>query len=314
MDVTQIIDQTIGHDDNVDSVGADNADRRVRHLEYLREVQADLWWLTDFSWKKRRALLTVAAGAGRVVTPPDFDALGNYGGLYVPIGAGRGDGRSLEIVPESVIMDLRESNYRTNTPELCALFDQDDFNRQYVQLPLNDAELTLSIWYNTKPPTLDEIVGLGPVTDVAMTAVDGNEGVLTSASTDFTTQFEEGDFVRLAGFANDENNGEFTVNGVVTATTMPVSKISGDDVVAELAGASVSLQGHVNDIKRIPEKYHQRVIMPGMRAKARESKGDARWQRAVQEYERGQVFMKREEQRFQGEFRQLPSFFGRHVY
>ena len=68
---------------------------------------------------------------------------------------------------------------------------------------------------------------------------------------------------------------------------------------------------NVNAIKRIPEKYHQMVVVPGLRSKARETKGDAMWQKAEADYQRGLVWMQAEENRFQGETRQLPSFFGR---
>lgn len=63
-------------------------------------------------------------------------------------------------------------------------------------------------------------------------------------------------------------------------------------------------------LKLLPEKYHQTVLIPGMRAKARESTSDNRWQTSLQEFEKAKVWFLREERRFQGTFRQLPSFFG----
>lgn len=67
---------------------------------------------------------------------------------------------------------------------------------------------------------------------------------------------------------------------------------------------------NVNNIKRIPEKYHQRVIVPGVRYRSRESKGDDRWKNSLTEYEKGQRWMLTEEARMQGQERQLPGFFG----
>lgn len=317
MNVTEIIDQTLGHSDNVDETGADNADRRTRHLEYLRELQAEVWWFSDWAWKKKRSeIFTVPGGEFRVVLPADFNSIGNYGGIYFPIPSlTRGDGRRLELVPESVITDLLETDYRNDTPHMCAIFGQNDFFRPFVNIPLTDSPVELRAYYQPNPSRIDEVRGFSPQTDISMTLASANTGTVISGGTvDFTTQFATAKFVRFLGFTNDDNNGEFEIVGTVTATDMPVYKTSGDDLVNEAVGASVTVQGHLDDIKTIPEKYHQPVLIPGMRSKARESKGDARWQRSLQEYTTGKKWMKMEEQRFQGEWRQLPSFFGRPSY
>lgn len=67
---------------------------------------------------------------------------------------------------------------------------------------------------------------------------------------------------------------------------------------------------NVENLKLLPEKYHQTVLIPGLRAKARESTADNRWQNSVREWEKAKEWFMREERRFQGTFRQLPSFFG----
>ena len=309
MNVTEHINQVLGRDDNVDDTGADNTERRLRHLEYLREIVAELWWASDWSWKKKRDTVVVPAALGYVALPPDFQSLGNYGGIYFPVPGG--DGRKLDLVAESLVMDLRESDYRTTNPWVCAIFGQGTFYRQYVQIPVPGADTTLVVWYQPNPPTIDEVVGFTAKTDIAMTAAADNTGTITSVATDLTAQFLDEKYVRISGFANDDNNGEFEIVGTVTTNAMNVLKPAGDDLVNEAAGASVVLQGHVNDIKKIPEKYHQTVIMPGLRAKARESKGDAKWQTSLSEYKEGIKGMKKEEQRFQGTWRKLPSFFGR---
>jgi len=231
VNVTEIIDQVIARDDNISEVSADNDQRRQRHLEYLREVVAEVWWRRDWTFKKTRATVTIPAGQGYGSVPPDFSSLGNFGGVYYPIG-GLSDGRKLEMVPESVIVEYREVNYTASgPPEIFALFGQDPITYlQYIQIPINAAEVTLTVWYQPNPPTIDE-------------------------------------------------------------------------------------SANVENIKKIPEKYHQLVVVPGLRAKARESKGDARWQASVGEYEKGMIWMQTEENRFQGDpVRQVPSFFGRPHY
>jgi hypothetical protein len=61
----------------------------------------------------------------------------------------------------------------------------------------------------------------------------------------------------------------------------------------------------------VPEEYHHSVILPGLRSRARESKGDARWQRAEAEYREGLKLMLRTCRRSQGTMQRVPSFFSR---
>ena len=60
----------------------------------------------------------------------------------------------------------------------------------------------------------------------------------------------------------------------------------------------------------IPEQYHQTVIIPGTRSRARRSKGDTRWQEDKAERMDGFGEMVRNNRRFQGGEQRLPSFFG----
>lgn len=226
MDVTEIISQVLGRDDNISAAAADNTTRRTRLLEYLREVEAEVWWRRDWTWKKKRGTVSIPAGVGYTTVPTDFASLGNFGGVYHPSG-GQGDGEKLDLKPESLIIELREGGSNSGPPRIFALFGQDPTTYlQLIQIPTT-AAADLVIWYQPNPPTIDE-----------------------------------------------------TAN--------------------------------VNAIKAIPEKYHQLVLVPGLRMKARESKGDARWQFSLGEYQAGLRFMQEEENRFQGEqTRRVSSFFGR---
>lgn len=311
MNVTEIIDQVVGRDDNISETDADNDTRRERLLEYLREVVSEVWWRRDWSFKKTRDTVTVPQGQGYVAVPDDFAGFGVYGGVYLPSGA-QGDGRKLEWVPESVITDLRESGYSTGLPEVYALYGQDPLSLlQYIQIPTNPAALTLVLWYQANQPYIDEVGSLTGLTDIAMTGVSQNTGILTSVTTDLTTLFEDSKRIRVSGFANAANNGDFDITATVTANAITVRGLDSDTLVAEGAGPSVGLSGFLYEIRKIPDKYHQTVLVPGLREKARESKGDQRWQYALQKYQSGLIFMQQEEVRFQGEYRQMPSFFGR---
>lgn len=313
MNVTQIVDQILARDDNVSETAAHNETRRQRILELLREVHAETWWARDWTFKKREASVVVPVGQGTASLPWNFASLGNYGGVYFPIGS-QGDGTRLEYVPESVITDLRAGAWQDSTPKVFSIFGQDEAFIPQIQLPPTGGQYTLSVIYQPNPAYIDEVVGLPAATDIAMTAVSGRTGTLTSVLTDFTTQFLDADAVRISGFLNAANNGEFEIVGTVTANSMPVQKRSADTLVNEIAGPSVTLEGHINDIKEVPEKYHQMVLVPGVKSKTRESKGDQRWQAMVAIYQKAIMWMKQEEGRFQSEFRQLPSFFGRHGY
>lgn len=61
----------------------------------------------------------------------------------------------------------------------------------------------------------------------------------------------------------------------------------------------------------IPVEYHQTVIIPGVRMRARRSKGDNRWMADRDERMQGLNEMIRNSRRMQGGGQQLPSFFGR---
>jgi hypothetical protein len=60
----------------------------------------------------------------------------------------------------------------------------------------------------------------------------------------------------------------------------------------------------------IPVEYQQTVIVPGVRMRARRSKGDNRWSQDRDERTQGLTEMTRNNRRFQGGGQRLPSFFG----
>lgn len=311
MNVTEIISQVLARDDNISETAADNTTRRTRLLEYLREVVAEAWWRVDWTWKKTRDTVIVPAGVGYVALPPDFQSFGVYGGVYLPSGA-QGDGAKLEMVAESVIMDLRESGFNTGQPKVFAIFGQDSVSFvQLIQIPTNGGAVTLVVWYQPNQPYIDEVGDATGLTDIAMTAASSNTGILTSTITDFTTVFGDSKRINISGFTESANNGDFDITAAVTANAINLRGLSSTALVNEPLGDTIALSGYLYNIRKIPEKYHQLVLVPGLRQKARESKGDARWQYALAEYQNGLKFMQGEEVRFQGEYRQVPSFFGR---
>ena len=92
----------------------------------------------------------------------------------------------------------------------------------------------------------------------------------------------------------------FESSAHATPTTPATGTITVDPDVAT-ANASLA---------QIPARFHVKILLNGLKAKLRESKGDARWKKLEKDYELGIENMKTELARFQGEIRQLPSFFG----
>ena len=81
-------------------------------------------------------------------------------------------------------------------------------------------------------------------TDFAVTASSGATMTLTNTgSVDFSTEITNGDFIKLAGFATEENNGQWEVTDAgITSTTLDLTKrFNSDEPIDESAGATVSV-------------------------------------------------------------------------
>ena len=95
-------------------------------------------------------------------------------------------------------------------------------------------------WLNGDTIAASALSSVG--TDIAMTAVNGDTGILTSTSTDFTTNFELGDLPDISGFlTNAVNNGIFRVVAIPTPNSMQIQKVNGDTLIAEASGNSITL-------------------------------------------------------------------------
>jgi len=97
----------------------------------------------------------------------------------------------------------------------------------------------------------------------------------------------------------------------VKRMNFPINDQSYDVVIDYLKGTpTIDESSNVNNLKIIPEEFHQQVIIPGLRAKSLEGKGDTRWQNAEARYREGMKKMRAKFRRRQGTVTQLPSFFG----
>ena len=223
MNVTEAITQVLDRTDNVPATAAENSTRRQRLLEYLIEEFEEVYD-DDWTFRRRNNTVTLPANQGWAVLPVDFGALGKFGSVWLRQN-GR-DSQKLHLEPESVIDDVRRSDYRTDSPRIFAIFDQDETTGlPKIQVPTHTGQLTLSLYYLRSAQTLDE-------------------------------------------------------------------------------------SANVEKLKLLPPRWHQAVLIPRLRARARESKGDVRWKSSLAKAARNELKMKGELMRDQGQADQMPSFFG----
>lgn len=81
-------------------------------------------------------------------------------------------------------------------------------------------------------------------TGFGLSSPSGSTAVLDSSVTDLTAELLNGDYIKLDGFTDPNNNGIWVLTGAPAGAgpyTVAVSKVNGDTVSAEAAGASISL-------------------------------------------------------------------------
>ena len=106
--------------------------------------------------------------------------------------------------------------------------------------------------------------------------------------------------VIVAGAVEPEYNGTYEVTVLnettfsYTITGTPTTPATGTiTAVADVAFGNAA-------VRQVPERFHLKVLLNGVKAKLRESKGDSRWQTLETRYTAGITMMKTELARFQG--------------
>lgn len=307
MTVHELIDIALSQGDNVPESDAGYIDRRRRALNFLREVVLDIWWERDWPWKKTQADVTVLAGESSVAVPYNFDSIGNYGGVY-RLSGGLQQYPPLELVPEAMVMEQRSGSSSTSYPRIFALFGQDPVTFvDLIQIPIASADVPLRLFFQKQPPRLRDF---GDPEQPIYTAGITRTLQVATVTTSVPHTFSTFDQVTIAGATQPEYNGTFQVTVLGPSTFFytlvgtPVSPATGAPT------ATPYVIGPDQALNEIPQRFHIKVVLNGVKAKLRESKGDARWQKLETDYMTGIHNMKTELARFQGEIRQLPSFFG----
>lgn len=307
MAVKQIIDTALSQGDNVPESDAGYIDRRRRALTFLRDVFQECWWTRDWPFKRGQLDVTVLAGLAYVNVPSDFNSLGAYGGIYRLV-SGVQQFPPLEEVPESRVMEYRSGAYTTSVPRIFAFFGQDPVDhRLRIQVPQNDVDVALRVFYQKRPPKLWDV---GDPEPLVLTLGITRVGQVATATSTVSHGLEMFDRVVVSGATQPEYNGTFeiTVTGDKTFT-YTVSGTPATPATGTPVGSPDVAFGNLA-ILQIPEDYHLKVLLVGLKAKLRESKGDARWSKLESDYQMGLTAMRKETNRFQAEVRQLPSFFG----
>lgn len=305
MNVQELLDNALEQGDLVPPSSQDYIDRRRLALSFLTEVFEDAYWRRDWPFKRKGPeTLTVPASGGRVVAPPDFQSLGVFGGLY------SADGDKLLEVPESVIIDGKAADSRDDAPMVFSIFGQDPVTyKSYFQFPPNDAAGDYDLWYQPRPPRLldagdPDFIDTAYATTLTQTA--GTATFTAGAAHGFGT----GDLLLMSG-ANEAgyNVQAYIIRTGATTFTYAVAAATATPATGA-PQAALDLSAGNLALNAIDPQYH-RVLLNGVKAKLRESKGDARWQFLQGEYEKGIAAMMREEQRQQSDgMKQIPSFFG----
>lgn len=307
MTVRELIDTALSQGDNVPESDASYIDRRRRALNFLREVVDDIWWERDWPWKKTQADVTILDGEASVAVPYNFDSIGNYGAFYRLVG-GVQQFPPLELVPESLVMEHRTGSYTTGTPRIFALFGQDPATLvDMIQIPANSGDIDLRLFFQKKPPRL---LDYGDPEQPSFTLTITRAGQVATATTNAPHSFLTFDEVVVSGATEVEYNGTWRI--VVTGPTTFTYTLVGTPATPATGAPAVVpyVVGPDSALNEIPQRFHVKVVLNGVKAKLRESKGDARWQKLETDYALGKKNMKTELARFQGEIRQLPSFFG----
>lgn len=304
MRAQELIDKALRYGDNVSPTSADYLERRRMALSFLRDLVDEIWWLRDWPWKKTDTTVTVPAAAGKVALPANFDSLGNYGGVY------RSDGSKVDEVPESVIEDLRAGSapWQTTDPVWFSLHGLDDtVFLGYIQIPLNPSDVDLKLVYQRRPPYIMDAGdpdSTPAVTGATLTRT-GTTVVVTSVEHPFQT-YQPLEVSNASETGYDGTGYSCLVTGGDTFQF----EVQGTPTSPATADIEVDLIAGDRAVLAVPERFHSSVLLWGLRAKLRESKGDARHEFAAGEYAKGLAAMLREHARAQGSMRQLPGFFG----
>lgn len=280
--------------DNVDPTDADYRPRRRRFLEWCQNTWNDVWNLNDWRWKRTLGTLTFASGSYEAALPDDFGNLPEQGGIFF-------GGKRIGTVNDQIIQDVQQGGGGGQSPLIVSLAGwSTTLRKPVVQLNVQGPQ-SLPIYYNKKAPQLADRPwsGLPTVAQGVAGARTGTYQVLQTYTTQDGYEHEPSDIATITVAAKKlvitpadpgplgEHKVKYinlyaTVAGGSTFYRLTQILVTSSAVAAytddTADGALVLLTPFVetSPMLMVPEDYHHTVLLPGVMAKAKRSKGDTR--------------------------------------
>ncbi len=308
MNTVDLLTRTTRFALSIDAEDGDTTKRRERLLQYAQEICDDVHFRYPWAWKKASASVSVsAAGVGSL--PTDFGEIGRDGGVYA------GTIMLRAAVSDQPIHDYVQSGV-SGERHAYSIFGMDVAGTQQIHVTTT-ASQTITLYYEKAPVILADVpaptvaaeaggvnIGAGTFSYrvTFVTATGESEGGLVSA--DVTTTG-----VQRVSLTDVPLGPTGTTSRKIYRTTNggSVHKLQGtianntatthlDDTADISLGANVPTTNTTSfGLERIPERYHFRVLIPGMRYKVLEDIDDTRAKAALAEYASGLTWMQTRE-------------------
>lgn len=154
MDTSTLISTVNTVYDNISSVDADNADRRVRILQFAQEVFDTVYYYREWPWRYTSATITLPAAAVKVKLPANYHELGVQGYL-----SRTSDGVKLEEVSALDVLAAQDTG--AQNPGIFTILTQDSTDGlPYIQFGGTVAANTdFTLFYLQTSPALVDTTG-----------------------------------------------------------------------------------------------------------------------------------------------------------
>ncbi len=290
----ELATRVLAYTDNVSSTDADYRPRRRRIIAWAQEVVDEVWQAADFPWKRARTTIVVGTGEYEALLPLDFGNIPAEGGVFD--GAYR-----YEDVSQGFTSASREGALLPPTYSYSLYNYSTTSQRPTIQFP-SVGPRTVVMYYNRKPPQLADRPHAPTAVDSAPGNVNGVVRYVITYVTEDGYEHEPGEVLAYTatndtvtvtlpdpGPAGEHNVKYFKAYRTVAASTGPYQRVypitltfgidttfvdnnSDGTLMANGLGALVEY----NVLDQIPSQYHHTVILPGVIARTRRSKGDTR--------------------------------------
>lgn len=212
------------------------------YLQRATPIVADkneIYEKVQFSLRQASDINT--AGGGGVVTGKTADPLATF------VGPDLRFGQSIPTNPEGGGSGVTVLGFDANDTNNLFFFDNTGTQYNYPFVAAGNILVNQNAVDDTGPAEYVmyfEYTERFTETDFAVTASAGATMTLTNAgSMDFTTEFTNGDFIKIDGFTDPENNGQYEVTDAsITSTTLDLTKrFNSDGPIDDTAGDTVSI-------------------------------------------------------------------------